>query len=183
MILFANNKEYASFEIGPDYVDEETERYTTTFELEDEETWTLKVENLPKYADGAAGFRPDDLTVYLTAEAGGEQIDVTSLTDTEGNNFADTYLLNEDNNRSALVIGLPIYLNGEEIQYFWFEEDFEAVEEQVRRSADSDRHYELTTTTDETGRITYLWCYGLRGTEIILIFLKCSGSFILNLSG
>ena len=54
MKLLANNKEYASFAIGPDYEDEESTdpQYKSSFEEVDENTWKLSVENLPKYVEG-----------------------------------------------------------------------------------------------------------------------------------
>ena len=196
LTLLANNAQYAAFEIGPDYEDEDKDEYKTTF-TEDGDTWNLKVENLPKYVDGveqtyswieeipegytiseftvsedgattikntydpermcltvlkvwdddtdSAGFRPDDIKVTLSAKAtvDSEKTEIT-VTDASGAEIKKEYTLSEENSWSAIVTGLPIYYEEEEIEYSWSEE------------LEDGSVYELEITKDETGRITYL---------------------------
>ena len=197
LTLLANNEEYAIFEIGEDYKDEDKDAYKTTFTVKDDNTWNLKVENLPAYVDGAeqtyswieeipegytiseytveedgattikntydpermclavlkvwddeddsAGFRPLTIKVTLSAKAtvNGAESEIT-VTNAEGAEIVKEYTLSEENNWSAIVTGLPIYYNEEEIAYSWSEELGE------------DTVYTLKTTTDTTERITYL---------------------------
>ena len=195
LILLANNEVYESFEIGTE-TDAEvtTDRYTATFEVEDDDTWTLSVTDLPAYVDGveqfyswieeipegytisgyevdgeattitntydterlcvavfkvwdddndSAGFRPDEITVTLSAEVNGETINVTELTNAAGENFDDEYTLDESNNWSVMVTGLPRYLDGVEIAYSWTEAEIEG-----------EKYAEPVYELDETGRLT-----------------------------
>ena len=130
-----------------DYVpDDNGVTITNTY---DTERFCLAVLKVWDDENDAAGFRPDELTVTLSAsvtDANGVKtdLDVTKLTDAEGNAFDAEYKLNVSNNWSVIVTGLPIYYNGVAIDYSW-SEDKTGIGK-----------YTATQDNDQTGRITYL---------------------------
>ena len=87
--------------------------------------------------DDRDGLRPESISLTLLAN-GDEAVY------TDGAKVGKIEL-GDDNNWSALVIGLPIMADGEEIEYEWVEGAF-----------DNDDQYTLTVGTDKTGRVTYL---------------------------
>ena len=113
--LLANNVEYASFDIGPDYEDEDIEAYKTTFEAVDEDTWTLKVENLPKYVDGVEQTYtwleeiPDGYTIsdYNADETGAT---ITNTYDTERFCLAILKVWDDGNDQDGLRKAITVKL-------------------------------------------------------------------------
>ena len=112
----------------------------------DAERFCLAVLKVWDDNNDAAGKRPSKIIATLHATVDGETIDVKTLKKVDGTAFEAEYNLDESNNWSTMVMGLPKYLEEKEIVYSWTENDFE-----------NSGMYEQGQGTDNTGHITQLF--------------------------
>ena len=133
--------EYTMTNIHTDMVDGiATTTITNTY---DTDRYCLEVLKVWDDDNDRDDVRPDDITVTLMKLVDGEPVAFgdDELLDAEGKPIQKAYTLKEENHWTALATGLPM----NDFDYVWVEGEFE-----------KDDLYVLSTSTDKTGRITYL---------------------------